>query len=124
MGTYVDQFPVFYPGPAADVDAQDITGDNRLVIVTLWPGGGLDMEEYFDRAGVQLRTAGKPLLYSDGEQLAQDCDRAMLSVDHSQRINGKWTLAITRAGGAPTLIQKDDGDRYQFYCNYIWEVEY
>jgi len=115
--------PTFTPGPSADIDATDIAPE-ALVIITLWPGGGLDSEEVFDRAGVQLRTVGPQMDYTGSEQLAQDCDRAMLSIDQSQHINGKWTLSIVRSGGAPALVQKDDGDRYHFYCNYIWEVVY
>ena len=122
LGTY-DPMPVFTPGPSADIDATDIS-PYQLVIITLWPGGGLDSEEVFDRAGIQLRTVGPQSDYMHSEQLAQDCDRAMIAVDHSQNINGKWTLSIMRAGGAPALVQKDDGDRYHFYCNYIWEVVY
>jgi hypothetical protein len=122
LATY-QPMPVFYPGPAADIDANDISPE-MLVIISLWPGAGLDSEQVFDRAGVQLRTIGPQMDYSRGEQLAQDCDRAMLSLQISQYVNNKWTLSIQRAGGSPTLIQKDNGDRYHFYCNYIWEVEY
>lgn len=122
LGTY-NPLPVFTPGPMADLDAVDIAFE-QLVIITLWPGMGLDAEQMFDRAGVQLRTVGIQTDYTNAEQLAQDCDKAMMSIDLSQHINGKWTLDIWRAGGAPTVVQKDDGDRYHFYCNYIWEVEY
>jgi hypothetical protein len=95
-----------------------------LIVVTPWPGGGLDMEAIFDRAAIQLRTVGPQMDYAKAEQLAMDCDNVFVSFMLSQTVNGKWWLSATRAGGSPALLQKDDGDRYHFYCNYIVEVEY
>jgi hypothetical protein len=115
--------PVMVPGPATNVDAEDYAPE-ALVIISLWPGQGLVTEGLFDRAGVQLRTIGKQMDYQSAELLAMDCDKAMTSIEISQHINGKWVVDIWRAGGSPTLVLKDDGDRYHFFCNYIWEVEY
>ena len=122
LGTY-PTLPVMVPGPPTNVDADDYAPES-LVIISLWPGTGLDAEELFDRAGVQLRTVGRQMDYMSAERLACDCDYAMTSLGISQEINGKWTVDIWRAGGSPTLVLKDDGDRYHFFCNYIWEVEY
>jgi hypothetical protein len=122
LGTY-SPLPSFVPGPATNLDAEDFAPE-QLVIISFMPGMGLDAEELFDRQGVQLRAVGAQMDYMGAEKLAQDCDKAMMSIDISQNINGKWTLDIWRAGGGPTLVQKDDGDRYHFFCNYIWEVEY
>jgi hypothetical protein len=121
LGTY-DPLPVFDPGPGTNVDANDISPE-QLIIITMF-GAQLDAEEAFDRANVQIRAVGVQMDYDSAERLAQDCDKAMMSIDISQFINGKWTLDIWRAGGGPQLILKDDGDRYHFFCNYIWEVEY
>jgi len=115
--------PVFDPGPGPNLDAQDVD-PNMLVIVSPWPGGGLTTEELFDQGAVQIRAVGPQNDYDTAEQLARDCDKGMISFDLSQRVNGKWWLSVTRAGGSPALLLQDQGDRFQFYCNYIVEVEY
>ena len=115
--------PVFDPGPGVTVDAID-KAPNQLVILTLTAGASLDAEQVFDRPAVQVRSIGPQLDYLNAETLAQDIDKAMVAVDQSQYINGKWVLSILRTAGAPQLLLKDDGDRYHFTCNYIWEVVY
>src|SRR6516225_8429916 len=85
--------PVMVPGPATNVDAEDFAPE-ALVIISLWPGTGLVTEQLFDRAGVQLRTVGKQIDYPSAEMLSMDCDKAMMSIDISQDINGKWTTDI------------------------------
>jgi hypothetical protein len=118
-----DPMPYFDPGPGTDLNVQDLSPDS-MVIITLNPGPGLDMEEVFDRPGLQIRAIGPQQDYDAAEQLAQDIDKALVAVDSSQSINGKWTLSVVRTGGAPALLLVDDGDRYHFTCNYIWEVVY
>ena len=115
--------PLFDPGPGSDLVVQDLTPDT-MIIITLTPGAGLDSEELFDRAGIQVRTIGPQEDYDTAEKLAQAVDKALIAIDHSQQINGKRTLSVTRAGGAPALMPIDNGDRYHFTCNYIWEVQY
>jgi hypothetical protein len=118
-----DPLPVFDPGPGSDPTVQDLS-PNMMVIITLTPGAGLDMEEVFDRPGFQIRSIGPQQDYGAAEKLAQDIDRALVALDQSQSINGKWTLSVVRSGGSPALLLSDDGDRYHFTCNYIWEVQY
>jgi hypothetical protein len=115
--------PFFDPGPGTDVVVQDKSPDT-MVIITLTPGAGLDSEELFDRAGIQIRTIGPQEDYDTAEKLAQIVDRALIAIDHSQNLNGKRVLSVVRAGGAPALMPIDNGDRYHFTCNYIWEVQY
>jgi hypothetical protein len=122
-GTDLLPMPFFDPGPGADPDVQDQVPD-MMVVVTVGGGSGLDMEEVFDRPAIQIRSIGPQADYDGAEKLAYDLDRAMVAIDQSQSINGKWTLIVVRAGGAPSLLLSDDGDRYHFTCNYIWEVEY
>jgi hypothetical protein len=118
-----DSLPVFDPGPGIDLDAQDVNPD-RLVLLSLSSGAGFDVEMIFDRPVVAIRTIGLQMDYADAEKLAYDCDKGMTAIDHSQFVNGKWVLAITRVGGGPALLLKDNADRYHFTCNYIVEVEY
>ena len=122
LGTY-DPLPVFDPGPGTDLNVQDLS-PNMLVIITLTPGPGLDIEGLFDRAAVQVRSIGNQQDYNSAETLAQDIDRVMTALDSSQMLNGKRLLSVVRSGGAPALLPSDDGDRYHFTCNYIWEVSY
>jgi hypothetical protein len=122
LGTY-SPLPVFDPGPTPDLDALDLTGD-RLVIISIAPGGGMAVENIIDRVVVQVRSIGAQMDYADAEQLAQDIDHNMLSLDVSQFIDGLWVVSISRVGGGPALLVKDSADRYNFTCSYIWEVEY
>lgn len=125
-----DEMPVFSPGPTADTDMQDIAPD-RLVLIAIQGGLPLDSEKVFQRPSVSIRSigvqgtiGGDNQAYTDAETLAQLIDKAMTSVDHSQLINGKWTLSIQHSGGTPTLLQHDDASRFHFLCSYIWEVVY
>jgi len=115
--------PTFDPGPGANLDALD-TVPNGMVIISSWPGPGFDAEQVFDRQAFQFRTIGPQSDFEGAEQLAQDCDRAMVGFSISQYVNGKWWLSVQRAGGAPSLLLQDEGDRFHFYANYIVEVEY
>ena len=118
--------PYFTPGPSSDPDVQDLVPD-AMVILTIGAGAGMDSELLFDRPGVQVRTIGPQQDYTGAETLAQAIDKVMGDLGGataSRTINGKRILSIVRAGGAPTLLLKDDGDRYHFTCNYIWEVVY
>lgn len=115
--------PFFDPGPGSSLRVQDLDPDT-MVIITVGNGPGLDMEEVFDRVSVQIRTIGPQQDYTGAEQLAQAVDKAMVALDHSQNLNGKRLLSVVRSGGSPSLLPQDDGDRYHFTCNYIWEVQY
>jgi hypothetical protein len=120
-GIGYDPLPTFVPG-IGDPDVLD-TAPERLVVLTVGSGAGLSVEYAFDRPSLQVRTAGRQNNYEDGEQLAFDCDRGLLTIDHSQRVGGVWILAVVRFGGSPSFLIKDDGDRYHFTCNYIVEAE-
>ena len=118
-----DPLPFLDPGPATDPNVQDLV-PGMMVILSLSGGAGLDSEQVFDRAGLQVRSIGDQQDYTSAEKLAQDIDNLLVGVDSSRSINSKWTLAIQRAGGPPAFLLKDNGDRYHFTCNYIWEVQY
>lgn len=124
---YADAMPVINPGPTADQDMQDISPD-RLVLVAMQAGLGMDGEELFMRPVVSIRSIGAQGLidpaYTDAETLAFAIDKALIAVDSSQFINGKWTLSIMHATGTPSLLMHDDAGRFHFLCNYIWEVVY
>lgn len=114
--------PVFAPG--TDADALDIA-PNQLVLVSVGSGPGLDTEGIFDRPNIQIRAAGNQQDYEDAEKLAYTLDQAMFALGGSTKLaSGKWSLTVSRAGGGPALLLKDDGGRYHFTCNYIWEVQY
>jgi Bacteriophage minor capsid protein len=121
------RLPVFTPGPATDLNVQDLS-PNEIVIITVGGGAGMDSELLFDRPGVQIRTIGRQDDYNSAEALAQAVDKTMgdmgIYASATRTINGKRVLSIVRTGGAPSLLLKDDGDRYHFTCNYIWEVVY
>lgn len=115
--------PYFDPGPGSDQVVIDQNPD-EMCIISLTGGPGLDSEQVFDRAGLQIRTVGPQADYEGAETLAFNIDKALVSIDTSQAINGKHTLSIMRAGSGPSLLLIDDGGRYHFTCNYIWEVVY
>jgi len=121
-----DPLPTFDPGPGADINVQDLV-PGAMVILTIGAGAGMDSELLFDRPAVQVRVIGPQQDYAGAETLAQMIDKLMGDLGGataSRTINGKRILSIVRAGGAPTLLPQDDGDRYHFTCNYIWEVVY
>lgn len=118
-----DALPYFSPGPGTDPNIQAEAPDT-MVVLTVGSGPGLDSEQIFDQAGIQVRAIGPQQDYDGGEQLAQDIDRLLVAIDHSQNVNNKWTLSVLRTGGPPSMLLKDDGDRYHFTCNYVWEVVY
>jgi hypothetical protein len=121
LGTY-SPLPVFSVG--VDADAQDIS-PYQLVLLTVGAGAGFDVEGIFDQPAVQVRTVGAQQDYNSGERLARDLDKAMFALGPSSTLtNGKRVLTVSRTGGGPSLLLKDDGGRYHFTCNYIWEVEY
>lgn len=115
--------PFFDPGPGTDPVVQDLV-PGSMVILTVGGGPGLASEEVFDRTIVQVRTIGPQQDYEAAETLAQTIDGLMVALDHSQFVNNKWTLSVVRSGGSPALLTIDDGDRYHFTCNYVWEVKY
>jgi hypothetical protein len=107
-----------------NLDALDVS-PGQLVIIALGSGPGLSVEELFDRQIAQIRSVGlQGSNYQSAEQLAQDVDKGMIAIDHSQSINNKWVLSVVRSGGGPALLLKDDADRYHFTCNYVVEVQY
>jgi hypothetical protein len=110
-------------GPSTDTSTFDSVPDS-IIVVTIGSGPGFDSEMLFDRSMVQIRSIGPQFDYSGAEDLADAIDKALVAVDSSRLINGKWTLSIVRSGGPPAPLLRDDGDRHHFTCNYVWEVEY
>jgi hypothetical protein len=117
-GLGYDPLPTFDPGPGADSNALDRSPD-RLVLLTFGSGAGLSQEYAIDNPALYVRTVGGQADYDDSQQLSQDVDKGLLKLDHSQFVNGIWITSVQRAGGNPTLLLKDDGDRYHFTCTYI-----
>jgi hypothetical protein len=97
---------------------------DRLVVISITPGGGMAIENLIDRVPVQVRSIGAQMDHADAEQLAQDIDNIMNSLTVSRFIDGLWVVTIYRVGGGPSLLEKDSADRYNFTCSYIWEVKY
>jgi len=96
-----------------------------IVMITIGGGAGLDSEDVFDQPSIQIRSCGNQMDYNTAEQLAQDLDRAMYALGPSTTLpNGKRSLTVSRTGGGPALLLRDDAGRYHFTCSYIWEVQY
>jgi len=115
--------PVFQPGPGPDLDAQD-SSPYQMVVVQLLAGLGQATEGLFDKASFQIRAIGPQGDYTSAETLARDIDQVLMATVASRSASGKWGLPLYRTGGAPALLMQDNGDRYHFICSYIWEVEY
>lgn len=113
--------PLLSPGPAGDATVQKNT-PGAIVFITIGDGAGFTTELLFDRPFIRIRTVGKQNDYGYAEALAQDIDNILCAVDGNTVIGSTNVLYITRAGGSPSLLEKDLSDRYHFTCTYITEA--
>lgn len=116
-----DPVPQILPGPSDNTQLQKL-GPRALVFVTLGDGRGFTTELVFDQPFIRVRAIGAQHSYDDAEKLAQDLDFVLCSTDTNTAIGNSSALYITRAGGAPSLLELDLSDRYHFTCTYITET--
>lgn len=116
------------PGPPTYEGVADTV--NRAVVITVGGGPGLFLEEVFDRVLVSIDTAGDQSDPRSAEDLAMLVDQQMLALDRPRDVAADddpgdkiRVLAVTRAGGRPTPVAVDDGDRTHLACSYIWQVQ-
>lgn len=120
-GVGLDNVTVEYnPGPPSYEGVADTVG--RACVVTVGGGPGLEIEQAFDRVTVDLDVAGDQNDPQSAEDLALALDRRILLLDHTQTVGGVRVLCATRAGGRPTPVGVDDGDRWHLACGYVWRV--
>lgn len=107
-----------HPGP-------DIPEDpDNCVILTRYPGPGLDAEGALDVLGWQVRAVGKQGDYESAESIADFIDDGFLNFLSSYLPDdGRWVVTIARVGGAPSPLLVDDADRTHFVCSYYASVQ-
>lgn len=110
--------PTISPGPSTDVRLLKLT-PNALVFMSLGDGRGFDTEQLFDQPFIRVRVIGTLNNYDYAEQLAYDIDADLCSVVGNAMVGNALARFINRAGGAPSLLLRDAGERYHFTCTYI-----
>lgn len=109
------------PGPPTYEGTADTI--NRAVVVTVGGGPGLILESIIDRVVVSVDCAGDQNDYDSAEALAMLVDRQILAIASAKTIDGIRVYGATRAGGRPTPVSVDDGDRWHLSCSYVWQVQ-
>lgn len=94
-----------------------------ILYLTVGNGTGLTTEALYDQPFITARSIGKQNDYDFAETLAGDVDRLLLDVVNGTSMGAARVLYVTRTGGAPQLVELDDGERYHFQCTYIAEVK-
>jgi pectin methylesterase-like acyl-CoA thioesterase len=112
--------PIFLP-IWDDTSAKSPTG-TPVVVLTVGGGAGLTNEETFDRPFIALRVVSRAQDYAGGEALAMACDADLCAFDGSAYLGLLWALYITRTGGRPQLLTREN-ERYHFTASYIAAVE-
>lgn len=115
------KLPEFVQGVPGSEPASDTIDDT--VTLTAFPGPGLILEQTYDRVGWGVDVAGKQGDYDSCETLADQIDKAFLSVHTPEDVGGVRTLTVQRAGGRPTIIAVDNADRWHAGCSYVAQVQ-
>lgn len=120
-GLNTKPMPLLDPGPGNDIVMQKLS-PVAMVFLTLGDGQGFTTELLYDKPFIRVRAVGPINSYAGGEELAYDVDNVLCATDHNTKVGSALALYITRAGGAPVLLQQDTGLRYHFTCTYITET--
>ncbi len=112
--------PELNPGPPSYEGTADTVGP--AVVLTIGGGPGLFLEDTYDQVMVSVDVAGEQMDYDSAEYWALRLDRLLLSVASPRVVQGVRWLAVRRAGGRPTPVGVDDGDRWHLACSYVIRV--
>jgi hypothetical protein len=107
-----------HPGPI-DLDLMP----NMFIVATAYGGAGEAMEGLTDRTSWQVRVIGKQNDYTSAETMALAIDRAFLRLPSSRIPSGLWVVAVSRIGGPPSALTRDNAKRTHFICSYSFEHE-
>lgn len=93
--------------------------NGRVIVVTMQPGTGLQLEGLFDAPAFQIRCRGAENNYTDAENIALDVDSILLHAPTNFILGDVQVDYIGRVGGAPQALPfPDTSSRYTFTCNY------
>ena len=113
----------YSPGPSGDPLEQKITAQ-RAIFLDIGGGPGLALEATYDRVMIGARFVGPQKQYDEAEALALGGDAELVAFGGSaDLVPGLRGLFIDRAGGRPTLLLKDNAERYHFTASYIVAAE-
>lgn len=118
---YDTDMPVFDMGPFTVARRQKLS-PQAMVFLLLGAGAGYAHEGLFDQPFLTVRVIGRQGDFTYAEKLAYDLD-TVFDVPGNTLVGTAKTLFIVRTGGAPQLVDLDDGDRYHFQCTYIAEAQ-
>lgn len=117
LATVATNWPI-EPGPS-DLNAYP----GPFIIATPYGGPGVDTDGVTDRMSWQFRVIGRQSDYESAETMARAIDTALLSLPSSRITNGPWVISVTRIGGPPSTLLRDNAKRTHFICSYIFEHE-
>jgi hypothetical protein len=109
------------PGPPSYEGVSDTVGP--AVVVTVGGGPGLRLEQQWDDVMVSFDIAGDQNDPDGAISLAHVVDQRILGLNRTQNVGGIRVQFATRAGGRPTPVSVDDGDRTHLAVSYVWRVE-
>lgn len=102
------------------MEAPDVPGPYVWVAPSIGPG--LAVEWLTDVRGVDITVAGDQYDYAGAEALAFAVDRHVLGQGGSRVVAGHHVINVSRTGGAPYCIERDNAQRTVFVCGYLHEV--
>lgn len=95
----------------------------RVIVVTMQPGTGLQMDGLFDSIGFQLVSRGAENNSEDAENIALEMDSLLIKAPTSFMMGDVYVDYIGRSGGGPQQMPfTDSNSRYVFTCNYYANV--
>lgn len=121
-GPAAKPMPVFHPGPAG-IERLVRRNPGPLLFLTIGNGIGLTTEALYDQTFITPRTVGRQNDYAYAERLAHDVDTLLLECVNGKTMGEARVLYVTRTGGAPQLVELDNGERYHYQATYITEVK-
>lgn len=96
----------------------------EFLLITPTGGPGLQTDGYTDVHSFQVRAVGDQNDYDSAERLAVLADLNLLRLGmNSQEAFDTWVVSISRSGGSPTVLMRDEAERHHFVASYLVEVD-
>lgn len=113
-----------YVTSGAKVYTDRMPDTGRVILITMQPGAGLEMEGILDNPAFNIQCRGAENNYEDAEEISLEVDSIILNNGYlGFEMDGVIIQGIDRTGGAPQeIIVSDRANRFAFSCNYYAKV--